>query len=266
MKRTPKDTVGNPRPVGREQEGARHPGAAPDVRRSAGVGLPLALLAVSVVLFMQIGTFARPLGDVGGTRAADWLDLLTPWAVIGSAVWVLLASRSPAGGSSPDTWSWLALAVGGIAFAEGKGLHLAANSISNAEPTGQAADLAHLWDESVGHWVWYIGLLLVLVAVTRAVLGSPGRPLLRTTAGGVVLAALAGFSLANTWIEGETPWLGIVAAGGFTVYALAHRRPGAMLWVVCFGLAFVQVVGWGIYWWFADGSVFPEYYEVFEWL
>lgn len=235
-------------------------------RRAPGVGLPLAALAMSIVVFMQIGTFARPLGDVGGTRAADWLDLLTPWAVVGCAAWVLLASRAQTGGRSPDGWSWSVLAVGGIAFAEGKGLHLAANSIGNAEPTGTAADLAHLWDETVGHWIWYVGLLVLLAAVTRTLLSGSDVAHLRATGLGLVIAALTGFSLANTWIEGATPWLGIVAAAGFVAYALAHRGRGALLWLVCFGLALVQVVGWGLYWWITDGLVFPEYYEVFSWL
>jgi hypothetical protein len=235
-----------------------------DQRR--GVGPPLTVLAFSVVVFMQIGTFARPLGEVGGTRAADWLDLLTPWAVVGAAAWVMSRYARLTAKAGPDRWAWITLAVGGVAFAEGKGLHLAANSIGNVEPTGQAAELAHLWDEAVGHWMWYVGLLLVLAAVTRTLLGGPDAPPLRATPPGLALAALTGFSLANTWIEGATPWLGILAAGGFTAYALAHRRTGAMLWVVCFGLALVQVVGWGLYWWLAEGLVFPEYYDVFEWL
>jgi hypothetical protein len=234
--------------------------------RRHGVALPLALLALSVVVFMQIGTFARPLGDVGGTRAADWLDLLTPWAVIGSAAWVMSRYAHLTAKAGPDIWGWITLAVGAVAFAEGKGLHLAANSIGNAEPTGRVGELAHLWDEVVGHWMWYVGLLVVLAAVTRTLLGGSDALALRATPAGLVLAAVTGFSLANTWIEGATPWLGILAAAGFTAYALAHRREGALLWVVCFGLALVQVVGWGLYWWIAEGLVFPEYYDVFEWL
>ena len=251
-----------------KRTGSRVTRPGPEVRdrRDPRLGLPLLLLAVSVVVFMQIGTFARPLGDLGGTRAADWLDLLTPWVVVGSAAWVLLATRARTDGGSPDTVGWVTLAVGGLAFAEGKGLHLAANSISNAEPTGQAADLAHLWDESVGHWLWYLGLLIVLASVTRTLLAGTDVLPLRTTVGGVVVAAVTGFSLANTWIEGGTPWLGILAAAAFTAYASMRRRPGVLLWVVCFGLALTQLVGWGLYWWFAEGLVFPEYYDVFEWL
>jgi hypothetical protein len=233
----------------------------------SGVGIPLAVLAASVVVFMQIGTFARPLGDLGGTRAADWLDLLTPWFVVGSAAWVLLASRASTRGGAPDGGAWVTLAVGGLAFTEGKGLHLAANSVSNAEPTGRVAELVHLWDESVGHWLWYVGLLLIAAAVARTLLASTESLPLKTTVGGVLLAALTGFSLANTWIEGRTPWLGILAAAGFTAYALLRRRrAGALVWLVCFGLALIQVVGWGLYWWTAEGLVFPEYYDVFEWL
>ena len=236
-------------------------------RRQAvhGVGAPLAVLALAVVVFMQIGTFARPLGEVGPVRAADWLDLLTPWAVVGAAAWVLVRCRAATVGAPPDRLAWGLLAVGGLAFAEGKGLHLAANSVGNTAPTGASADVAYLWDEGVGHWIWYLGLLLVVAAVTRAVLDGRGVGV-RTGAAGVVLALLTGFSLANTWIEGRTPWLGLVAAAGFAAWGLRRRARGGTLWAVCFGLALVQLLGWGLFWWLTDGRVFPEYYEVFAWL
>ncbi|HET8561662.1 MAG TPA: hypothetical protein VFL69_14155 [Marmoricola sp.] len=234
--------------------------------RTGGAGWPLAALALAVVVFMQVGTLARPLGDVGGTRAADWLDLLTPWAVLGAAAWLVLRVRALTGSTAPDAVSWSLLAVGGLLFAEGKGLHLAANSVGNAGPVGRAADVAHLWDEQVGHWVWYLGLLLVLVAVARALLVGSGPVLVRTTVAGTVLAVLAGFSLANTWIEGGTPWLGLLASIGFVALALAHRHRGGALWAVAFGVALVQLIGWGLYWWLAEGLVFPGYYDVFDWL
>jgi hypothetical protein len=232
---------------------------------SHAVGWPLATLALAVVVFMQIGTFARPLGDLGPVRAADWLDLLTPWAVVGAAAWVLVRCRAATVGAPADRLAWGLLAVGGLAFAEGKGLHLAANSVGNTAPVGAAAEIAHLWDEGVGHWIWYLGLLLVIAAVSRAVLDDRGAGL-RTSAAGVALALLTGFSLANTWIEGRTPWLGLAAAVSFAAWGLRRRTCGGMLWVACFGLALVQLVGWGTYWWLSQGRLFPEYYEVFTWL
>jgi hypothetical protein len=248
-----------------EEPSAAGPAADAASEQDGGAGWPTAALAVAVIVFMQIGTLARPLGDVAGTRAADWLDLLTPWAVVGAGAWVLVRCHDRTEGARPDVGSWALLGVGGLAFAEGKGLHLAGNSVGNTDPVGRAADVAHLWDESVGHWLWYLGLLLVLAAAARALLGGSG-PALPTRPAGVVLAALAGFSLANTWIEGRTPWLGLVAAAGFTAVGLRHRRRGGTLWAVCFGLALLQLVGWGLYWWLADGLVFPEYYDVFDWL
>jgi hypothetical protein len=225
----------------------------------------MAALAGSAIVFMQIGTIARPLGDVGGVRAADWLDLLTPWAVVGAAAWVLLRRRAQTAGTGPGRVAWALLGLGGIAFAQGKGLHLAGNSVGNAGPVGRAAELAHLWDESVGHWIWYVGLLVILVGVARAVLDGR-EPGLRTSGAGVALAVVAGFSLANTWIEGHTPWLGLAAAAGFCAVGVRRRRCGGTLWAVCFGVALLQLVAWGTYWWLAEGLVFPEYYDVFDWL
>ena len=180
----------------------RPTGSTEPVQAGHGVGRPLAALALAAVVFMQIGTFARPLGDVGAVRAADWLDLLTPWAVVGAAAWVLVRCRAATVGAHPDRLAWGLLAVGGLAFAEGKGLHLAANSVGNTAPTGAAADVAHLWDEGVGHWIWYLGLLLVVAAVSRAVLDGRGAGV-RTSAAGVVLALL--FPLAERLLPVLTP-------------------------------------------------------------
>jgi uncharacterized membrane protein YagU involved in acid resistance len=51
---------------------------------------------------------------------------------------------------------WLVFGAGSIAYASGHGIHLAANSVANASP----GPTAHLWDEVVGHYIWYVGVAL----------------------------------------------------------------------------------------------------------
>jgi hypothetical protein len=48
--------------------------------------------------------------------------------------------------------------AGVVAYSSGHGIHLPANSIGNARP-GQTA---HLWDEVVGHQVWFLGVVLLV--------------------------------------------------------------------------------------------------------
>ncbi len=151
--------------------------AAPRVRPWLG------WFALAVIIGMQAGTVFRPLGDVGETRVADWVDLLTPYAVLGTAAVVLFRA-----GATPSQWGLFGF--GGVTFALGKGLHLAANSVSNvADPVVAGAPVVHLWDEVVSHLIWFSGLFVVLAGdrlgpARHPVPGRPGGPRGRRTGGG----------------------------------------------------------------------------------
>lgn len=209
--------------------------------------------AVAVIVGMQVGTIFEPLGSVGETRLADWIDLATPFAVLGCAVVVL--DRATAPGAS---WAWMF--VGGVAFALGHGLHLAANSISNvADETVAGASIVHLWDEVASHYIWYAGLYLVFVALWIAVRDRP----IRMRPAGVVLAVLVAVTLVNTYIEGGVAWFGLGALA--TGIVAGSRRPttsAGRLAVLVSGVGFVLLAGWGVAWYVVDGSVFPEFSEL----
>ena len=165
----------------------------------------LGWFALAVIIGMQAGTVFKPLGSVGETRVADWVDLLTPYAILGCAAMVLLRAWATRG-------QWVLLGVGGITFTLGHGLHLAANSISNvADQVVAGASIVHLWDEVVSHWIWYTGLFLVMAAVAWALRDQE----LEVGAPDMVVAVLVAVTLVNTYIEGATPWLGLIflAAG-----------------------------------------------------
>ncbi len=132
----------------------------------------LAAFAVAYGLLHHQGFVLARLGEFGdtGTRWADWIDLATPYLLLGPAAGVLVALRT---GIRP----WLVFAVGAVAYVEGHGIHLAANSIDNAiseVPAGAGpipvvvADVVHFWDEMVGHYIWYGGLTLIVVAMVGA--------------------------------------------------------------------------------------------------
>ncbi len=213
----------------------------------------LRCFALSLVVGMQAGTIFKPLGDLGQTRVADWVDLLTPYALIGTALMVLL--RSAAGRTT-----WAVLWVGAVTFTLGHGLHLAANSISNAAAQdGAAHDVIHLWDEVVSHYIWYVGLYLVLAAVALALREGPAK----VATVDLVLGGLVSLTLVNTYIEGGTPVLGLIMLGGALGFGLRWRpAPVARLMRLVGGLGLILLIGWGIYWFAVDGLVFPEFSEL----
>ncbi|HVF06742.1 MAG TPA: hypothetical protein VNA20_18040 [Frankiaceae bacterium] len=198
----------------------------------------LAAFAVAVVLGHHVGTLVGPFGEVGGrTEWADWVDLLTPFAVVGSA----LAALAAAGARRR---AWLVAAAGAIAYVEGHGIHLAANSVGNAR--GDAAPV-HLWDEVVGHYLWYGGLYLLVaaLALTPAAVVSAWR---------WPLAALFGLTVATNGIEGGTPVFTLAAAVAFAGWGV-RRRSGLLL--CAFGVATALLAGWGLYW-----QGFPEFSDL----
>ena len=165
-----------------------------------------ALLAV-VAVGHHLGTLTAPLGELGDIQAADLLDLLLPYAVVAAAGVALLAV--------PRTAQVVGVA-GLLLYVQGHGIHLAANSIAERQPS----DTAFFWDELAGHWIWYAGLYLVLAALLlgRAVTTPPGPVRL-------LLSVAVGVTFATNALGGHAVPLAVVALlllGGLA----ARRREG----------------------------------------
>ncbi|HVE64490.1 MAG TPA: hypothetical protein VNB94_11895 [Mycobacteriales bacterium] len=200
-------------------------------------GRALAFFAVAVIIGHHIGTLAKPLGTVGPTEWADWIDLLVPLAVLGTAAWVLATTRA----LLPE---WLLFAVGAMTYAQGHGLHLGANSVSNAGPTGRARDAAHLWDEVVSHYIWYAGLAVVVFALARAL--ARGGALAQVGPAGYLLAGLFGLTWTTNAIEGGTVALSAAAAVGFVGFAMKTRGASVSRALLsAYGLSLVLLTVWG---------------------
>ena len=180
-------------------------GTEPAARRRT-VRAWTALLAV-VAVGHHLGTLTAPLGELGDIQAADLLDLLLPYAVVAAAGVALLAV--------PRTAQVVGVA-GLLLYVQGHGIHLAANSIAERQPS----DTAFFWDELAGHAIWYAGLYLVLAAllVGRAVTTPPGPVRL-------VLSVAVGVTFATNALGGHAVPLAVVALlllGGLA----ARRREG----------------------------------------
>jgi hypothetical protein len=135
----------------------------------AAYGSWLAVAAIAYSLLHHLGSVPDGFGPAhSGTRVSDWLDLAVPWLVLLPAATAVRAARAPAS-------TWAVLAVGAVAYTSGHGMHLAANSVSNSLAPGEQSPTAHLWDEVVGHALWYAGVAIVVVALARTMVGRP-RP------------------------------------------------------------------------------------------
>ena len=223
-------------PVGRSY--AEHHGRA--------FGGWLIVFAVGYVVLHHAGTVFADLGDVGDTRTrwADWIDLLTPYVVTGAA-----AAALRGGGASRGTWTLFWFAT--VLYTQGQGIHLAANSINNAVPGD--GEPAYLWDEHVGHYLWYVGFYLLVVALATALAD-------RRTRGGLaghVLALLVGFTNFTNAVEGQTPWLGIGAAAVFAAWGLLTRDGIGRLLLTAYAFSLVLFAVFGIW----QGG-FPEFSEL----
>lgn len=141
-----------------------------------------------------------------------------PWLVLAPAAWTMVAveaSRS----------TWLVFGMGALAYANGHGIHLAGNSVANTAP----GDTAHLWDEVVGHAIWYAGVALLVAALAATMRGRPRPPWIgyalavgvgltwatNALGGGPVVPALALALGACWWGWRERSGLGVVLLVGF---------------------------------------------------
>jgi hypothetical protein len=213
--------------------------ASPDASVAARPPGPraLRLLALSAVALVATHWLRLlPLGfeAPGATRYEDFVDLLTPYAVAGPALAALGAV-----GASRRTWTG-ALA-GAVAFTQGHGIHLSANSIRHA--LGPAAPV-DLWDERIGHWVWFAGLAVLTGAVAHGVAGAIGAG-----RAGPLLAALVGLTWAANVVEAGTVPLGVVLASGLAALGWRTRTTATgRLLLLAFGLSLVLVAAWGVFW------------------
>lgn len=193
----------------------------------------LVAFALAVSIGQHTGAVSEPLGEIGTTRVADWLDLAVPYAVVGVAAGFLVSVGAL-------RQAWLAFGVGAVAYTQGHGIHLAANSIANVDPSSTS----HLWDEVVGHYIWYAGLAVIVAAL---VLAAGDRPPTHNPFG-IMLAVLFGFTVFTNSVEGGTPLFGLATGVLFVAWGLRRRDRLAWLLVPAYGVAVIALVGWGSYW------------------
>lgn len=170
-----------------------------------------------------------------GTRIADWVDIATPYAVLLPLLSFLWLQR-------PGPRPWLAAAVGSILYVQGHGIHLSSNSIGNVAMADGAAqpsvDIIHLWDEVVGHYVWYLGLAVV---VATCVVSVRGRTFDVPSAALVIGGAACGLTWATNALEGGTA-LASLTAGLIAIVPVLRRDRGLSPALAAWGCVTVMIL------------------------
>jgi hypothetical protein len=166
----------------------------------------------------------------------DWIDVLGAFAVIALYVWIAsgLAAR--------ERRPYPAFAhAAAVAYAMGRGIHLAANSIHDMLDRTGGADpwgLVYFWDERVSHYL--VDAARIVFAVGLAALERPAAPAGEAAGSGssagrggraaVVVGALAyGFTYFASAVEGQTVPLALPFSIAFAAWGVGSAARGRAL-------------------------------------
>ena len=181
----------------------------------------------------------------------DVLDLATPLAVF-TALWIVLRRT----GAHRDPALVGALVLLAAVWAQGQGMHLAANAISHdlgANADAPGGRLAVFLDETLSHYIWYAAVAatpaFLLVAAARA-----PRPPATGPAREVPAALLFGAILALSSLEADVIPLALpmfaLTLGAALLWArrqpLLWRSPLARFAAAAAAVAVAVLVLWGI--------------------
>lgn len=186
------------------------------------------------------------LPSLAGDAAGDWIDLVTPFAVIGAST-LLIGRRVP-------PLALVVAVVAAVTYVDGHGIHLAANSIGHEDLAGDAKDVTHFWDEEWGHFEWHLGLFALIGAFCLAERGHP----VQVDRWAAVLAAVAlGWTFFTSTVEGGTWWLELAATAVFLPWAALARRPLLTALAGAFALCALMIGIWAVW----HGGV-PQFSEL----
>jgi hypothetical protein len=185
----------------------------------------------------------RPLTE--GTRITTYIDVITPFAVVGTAAWI-----TAAGNVSKRVHVLFVLAA--IMYVEGHGIHLAGNAVNNQDPIGSAATEAHFWDEDFSHVLWYTGWTLMTAVAVWSGRGAAPMGAFRAA-----VAALLGFTVMTNAVEGGVVPMVLTYNVLFLAFAARLRAGLARDALVIYAMATVLLAIFGVW----QGG-FPEFSEL----
>ena len=195
-----------------------------------------------------------------GFTIGDWISLLTPFAVMGSALLVFDATQT---GDSQQTVARRLLLASAAAYCTGLGINLAANAIGrllDEHAAVQPAMLTYFLDEHLGHIVWHLGMAGVSAALLLASQTLPAQRLGPGTALGALAYAFAWFTDA---VEGQTVPLLLPISVVFLATSFWRRAGARSLIGRFFFLGHLTALLLFAIWWLWRGG-FPQFTEVWS--
>jgi hypothetical protein len=221
----------------------------------------------------------------GWLGAADWMHIGAP--IVLSVVFLKLFERAAARGA--PAWQPLTTLLLCV-MCVGQGIHIAADSIVGrmqmrhagpinvspsenpvvqalGEPFIEIFDLAYLYDEYIGHWIWYIPLLVIVllyVLSSREPSSCRSVSMIRTKLLATAVSGLLGVFWFYAGIEGGV-WPATVGLAASLVWVVfANRLRGMRLdingrcFVASLLLATLMIATWAVVF---DGNM-PGVWEV----
>jgi hypothetical protein len=210
--------------------------------------------SLAFIVFMILPTFlSAQLQIFPLMKIEDAFTLLTPLVLI-PLYWLLL--KQAAMERVAATTMVLFLVLSGL-WADGHGIHMAANSISHLLDEANGGDtgrLTYFYDEVLGHYLWHIGFMGLTVLLVAVEWPNPTL----ASANSVWPLGIAGFIYGLTFFlivdEGQTTLVGVPFAVLFSVvgFAWGHRKlrshPLLLFFLVSYLVACLLFAAWGIYW------------------
>lgn len=231
-------------------------------RASLRLGLWILIFAILAPVFI-IGPalMGKTFSPYPLMHVADVFDLFTPLVLI-PVYWLLFRWAGKETPSIPESLVFMLLAA---FWVEGQAMHLAANSIGHLVGEVSASDAARLtyfYDEQLGHYFWYFGLLGLAALLIYREWRQPAGLFARwgtTLLSGVVY----GFTLFAAILEGQTTPMGLpfILAVALIILVWGRRKleeyPIRLFFFISFLVATLFFAGWGLYW-----GGFPEFSAV----
>lgn len=205
------------------------------------------------VFFIGPPFWDKPFGPYPLMNVADVFDILTPLVLL-PLYWLLYRMGQP----KPAALTGMVIFFVFAAFwAQGQGMHLSANSISNlmkGMETGNIYHLTYFYDEVLSHYLWDFGVVgLSAFLIFR----GWQNPFIeeRATLWPLILAGVIhGFTFFLVVIESGTAPLGVTFAILAVLFGLIWGRrrmsqqPVATFFLISYAVATLLFIGWGIYW------------------
>lgn len=195
-------------------------------------------------------------------KYGDVIDLLTPFVLM-PLYWLLFRVDVRFAVTAREIVVFVLIAA---LWAQGQGMHLAANSIGHllkGMETSEAYALTHFYDEVLSHVLWHLAIIGMVVLMLWRQWRYPLRDMHASVVALLVAALIYGFTTFVTTVEAGTVLIGlpfsiaVVAFGAWRGRGRWREQPLLVFFAASYLLALVLLVAWGVYW-----RGFPQFSEI----